>query len=169
MCCPGRWPTPAEVLRVGTRGAGLLCTRGSGHPFLPSPWPLPQGLVSRGDPEGRVGGVPCGCQRGHRWDTGPISLLIQMPTVSCRYRGFILLLTFLIYTCYHMSRKPISVVKVRLASGKEDLRDAGLWQLQRDGPELGHGHPHPLTLSAQPAPPPGRLPLSQRAVPRCPS
>lgn len=30
------------------------------------------------------------------------------------YRGFILLLTFLIYTCYHMSRKPISVVKSRL-------------------------------------------------------
>uniref|UniRef100_G3WTW9 Glucose-6-phosphate exchanger SLC37A2 n=1 Tax=Sarcophilus harrisii TaxID=9305 RepID=G3WTW9_SARHA len=30
-----------------------------------------------------------------------------------RYRGFILLLTFLIYTCYHLSRKPISVVKVR--------------------------------------------------------
>ncbi|XP_054448781.1 glucose-6-phosphate exchanger SLC37A2 isoform X2 [Pteronotus mesoamericanus] len=30
------------------------------------------------------------------------------------YRSFILLLTFLIYTCYHMSRKPISVVKSRL-------------------------------------------------------
>ncbi|XP_040832699.1 glucose-6-phosphate exchanger SLC37A2 isoform X1 [Ochotona curzoniae] len=30
------------------------------------------------------------------------------------YRGFILLLTFLIYTCYHMSRKPISIVKSRL-------------------------------------------------------
>ncbi|XP_007463702.1 PREDICTED: sugar phosphate exchanger 2 [Lipotes vexillifer] len=30
------------------------------------------------------------------------------------YRGFILLITFLIYTCYHMSRKPISVVKSRL-------------------------------------------------------
>lgn len=44
-----------------------------------------------------------------------IFLLIQMPTFFCRYRGFILLLTFLIYTCYHMSRKPISIVKVRLA------------------------------------------------------
>ncbi|KAM9035188.1 glucose-6-phosphate exchanger SLC37A2-like isoform 2-T2 [Sarcophilus harrisii] len=30
------------------------------------------------------------------------------------YRGFILLLTFLIYTCYHLSRKPISVVKSQL-------------------------------------------------------
>ncbi|EHH56885.1 glucose-6-phosphate exchanger SLC37A2 isoform X1 [Macaca nemestrina] len=30
------------------------------------------------------------------------------------FRGSILLLTFLIYTCYHMSRKPISVVKSRL-------------------------------------------------------
>ncbi|XP_045716171.1 glucose-6-phosphate exchanger SLC37A2 isoform X1 [Phyllostomus hastatus] len=30
------------------------------------------------------------------------------------YRGFILLLTFLIYACFHMSRKPISVVKSRL-------------------------------------------------------
>lgn len=30
------------------------------------------------------------------------------------FRGFILLITFFIYTCYHMSRKPISVVKSRL-------------------------------------------------------
>ncbi|XP_076780768.1 glucose-6-phosphate exchanger SLC37A2 isoform X1 [Arvicanthis niloticus] len=30
------------------------------------------------------------------------------------FRGFILLLTFLIYACYHMSRKPISIVKSRL-------------------------------------------------------
>uniref|UniRef100_A0A2K5EAN4 Glucose-6-phosphate exchanger SLC37A2 n=1 Tax=Aotus nancymaae TaxID=37293 RepID=A0A2K5EAN4_AOTNA len=30
------------------------------------------------------------------------------------FQGFILLLTFLIYTCYHMSRKPISIVKSRL-------------------------------------------------------
>uniref|UniRef100_A0A672ZDD5 Glucose-6-phosphate exchanger SLC37A2 n=1 Tax=Sphaeramia orbicularis TaxID=375764 RepID=A0A672ZDD5_9TELE len=29
-----------------------------------------------------------------------------------RYRGFILLLTFLFYTAYHLSRKPISIVKV---------------------------------------------------------
>lgn len=42
-------------------------------------------------------------------------LLAQMPAFSCRFRGFILLLTFFIYTCYHMSRKPISVVKVRPA------------------------------------------------------
>ena len=53
-----------------------------------------------------------------RWHT--TFLLIQMPTSSCRYRGFILLLTFLIYTCFHMSRKPISVVKVRLAWGGEE-------------------------------------------------
>ncbi|CAI9166867.1 unnamed protein product [Rangifer tarandus platyrhynchus] len=31
-----------------------------------------------------------------------------------KYRAYILLITFLIYTCYHMSRKPISVVKSRL-------------------------------------------------------
>uniref|UniRef100_A0A3Q3JIR4 Glucose-6-phosphate exchanger SLC37A2 n=1 Tax=Monopterus albus TaxID=43700 RepID=A0A3Q3JIR4_MONAL len=31
-----------------------------------------------------------------------------------RYRGFILLLTFLIYTTYHLSRKPISIVKSEL-------------------------------------------------------
>lgn len=30
----------------------------------------------------------------------------------CRYRSFILLLTFLFYTAYHLSRKPISIVKV---------------------------------------------------------
>ena len=28
------------------------------------------------------------------------SLLTQMPTFPCRYRAFILLITFLIYTCY---------------------------------------------------------------------
>ncbi|KAM9220766.1 glucose-6-phosphate exchanger SLC37A2 [Dugong dugon] len=37
------------------------------------------------------------------------------------FRGFILLLTFLIYTCYHMSRKPISVVKSRLHQNCSDL------------------------------------------------
>jgi OPA family glycerol-3-phosphate transporter-like MFS transporter 1/2 len=42
-------------------------------------------------------------------------LLTWMLVFSCRFRGFILLLTFFIYTCYHMSRKPISIVKVRLA------------------------------------------------------
>ncbi|XP_075822475.1 glucose-6-phosphate exchanger SLC37A2 isoform X1 [Microtus pennsylvanicus] len=30
------------------------------------------------------------------------------------FRGFILLITFLVYVCYHMSRKPISIVKSRL-------------------------------------------------------
>ncbi|XP_004714240.1 glucose-6-phosphate exchanger SLC37A2 isoform X1 [Echinops telfairi] len=37
------------------------------------------------------------------------------------FRGFILLLTFLIYTCYHMSRKPISIVKSRLHQNCSDL------------------------------------------------
>lgn len=46
------------------------------------------------------------------WDGPPANLDSTFP---CRYRGFILLLTFFIYTCYHMSRKPISVVKVRPA------------------------------------------------------
>uniref|UniRef100_A0A3Q2QZM1 Glucose-6-phosphate exchanger SLC37A2 n=1 Tax=Fundulus heteroclitus TaxID=8078 RepID=A0A3Q2QZM1_FUNHE len=32
----------------------------------------------------------------------------------CRYRGFILFLTFLFYTAYHLSRKPISIVKSQL-------------------------------------------------------
>ena len=32
----------------------------------------------------------------------------------CRYRIFILVVTFLSYVCYHMSRKPISVVKPEL-------------------------------------------------------
>jgi len=32
----------------------------------------------------------------------------------CRYRALILVFTFLIYTAYHLSRKPISVVKVCL-------------------------------------------------------
>lgn len=29
----------------------------------------------------------------------------------CRYKASILILTYLSYTCYHMTRKPISVVK----------------------------------------------------------
>uniref|UniRef100_A0A4X2M4Y3 Glucose-6-phosphate exchanger SLC37A2 n=1 Tax=Vombatus ursinus TaxID=29139 RepID=A0A4X2M4Y3_VOMUR len=37
------------------------------------------------------------------------------------YRGLILLLTFLIYTCYHMSRKPISVVKSQLHRNCSEL------------------------------------------------
>ncbi|XP_037697801.1 glucose-6-phosphate exchanger SLC37A2 isoform X1 [Choloepus didactylus] len=37
------------------------------------------------------------------------------------FRGSILLLTFLIYTCYHMSRKPISVVKSRLHQNCSEL------------------------------------------------
>lgn len=53
---------------------------------------------------------------------GPISLLTPTPAFPCSYRGFILLLTFFIYTCYHMSRKPISVVKVRLAWRGERCR-----------------------------------------------
>ncbi|XP_060035793.1 glucose-6-phosphate exchanger SLC37A2 isoform X2 [Erinaceus europaeus] len=37
------------------------------------------------------------------------------------YRGFILLITFFIYTCYHMSRKPISIVKSRLHQNCSEL------------------------------------------------
>uniref|UniRef100_A0A4X2M603 Glucose-6-phosphate exchanger SLC37A2 n=1 Tax=Vombatus ursinus TaxID=29139 RepID=A0A4X2M603_VOMUR len=37
------------------------------------------------------------------------------------YRGLILLLTFLIYTCYHMSRKPISIVKSQLHQNCSEL------------------------------------------------
>uniref|UniRef100_A0A669BAQ3 Glucose-6-phosphate exchanger SLC37A2 n=1 Tax=Oreochromis niloticus TaxID=8128 RepID=A0A669BAQ3_ORENI len=33
---------------------------------------------------------------------------------KCLYRGFILVLTFLFYTAYHLSRKPISIVKSEL-------------------------------------------------------
>ncbi|CAO2635537.1 Glucose-6-phosphate exchanger SLC37A2 [Lemmus lemmus] len=37
------------------------------------------------------------------------------------FRGFILLLTFLVYVCYHMSRKPISIVKSRLHQNCSEL------------------------------------------------
>ena len=71
--------------------------------------------------EGSVGGAARAGTGGllprHSGDVGLDSLLTQMPTFPCRYRAFILLITFLIYTCYHMSRKPISVVKVSLARG----------------------------------------------------
>lgn len=33
-------------------------------------------------------------------------------TLSCSYRGLTLVLTFFCYTSYHLSRKPISIVKV---------------------------------------------------------
>jgi len=32
--------------------------------------------------------------------------------LCCRYRALVLIFTFFIYTAYHLSRKPISVVKV---------------------------------------------------------
>lgn len=32
----------------------------------------------------------------------------------CRWRGFTLFITFIIYTCYHASRRPLSVVKTIL-------------------------------------------------------
>lgn len=72
---------------------------------------------------------------------GPISLLTRTPTFPCRYRGFILLLTFLIYTCYHMSRKPISVVKVRLASGRKDAGDAREIHSRRGARHSGQDRP----------------------------
>ncbi|KAL6030304.1 hypothetical protein STEG23_036202, partial [Scotinomys teguina] len=37
------------------------------------------------------------------------------------FRGFILLLTFFVYACYHMSRKPISIVKSRLHQNCSEL------------------------------------------------
>ncbi|XP_063293022.1 glucose-6-phosphate exchanger SLC37A2-like [Pelobates fuscus] len=42
-----------------------------------------------------------------------IRLLRSVPR-DARYRGFIFVLTFLIYTSYHLSRKPISIVKSQL-------------------------------------------------------
>uniref|UniRef100_A0A3Q1FMW4 Glucose-6-phosphate exchanger SLC37A2 n=1 Tax=Acanthochromis polyacanthus TaxID=80966 RepID=A0A3Q1FMW4_9TELE len=38
------------------------------------------------------------------------------------YRGFILLLTFLFYTAYHLSRKPISIVKSMVVIRRKDQR-----------------------------------------------
>ncbi|XP_005378512.1 PREDICTED: sugar phosphate exchanger 2 isoform X2 [Chinchilla lanigera] len=37
------------------------------------------------------------------------------------FRGFTLVITFLIYTCYHMSRKPLSIVKSRLHQNCSEL------------------------------------------------
>lgn len=47
----------------------------------------------------------CGQYLHHQFDSS--SLFFPF-----RYRGFILFLTFLFYTAYHLSRKPISIVKV---------------------------------------------------------
>lgn len=57
-----------------------------------------------------------------------------MPPVCCvcsRYRAFIFLLTFLLYASFHLSRKPISIVKVRdytrgLSGNLPE--DWGLWE-----------------------------------------
>lgn len=38
--------------------------------------------------------------------------LTPLLALSCSYRGLTLVLTFLCYTSYHLSRKPISIVKV---------------------------------------------------------
>jgi len=58
-----------------------------------------------------------------------------MTTVFCkshyRYRIIILLATFLAYTCYHMSRKPISVVKTRLLNCTGDDGAARLARLAK--------------------------------------
>ena len=43
-----------------------------------------------------------------------LSLNCNLPDRFSRYRCLVLGLTFLAYTCYHMSRKPISVVKPQL-------------------------------------------------------
>lgn len=37
---------------------------------------------------------------------------LPLTPLSCSYRGLTLVLTFLSYTSYHLSRKPISIVKV---------------------------------------------------------
>lgn len=39
---------------------------------------------------------------------------------GCSYRALILGLTFVAYTCYHLSRKPISVVKGQLVNCSDD-------------------------------------------------
>lgn len=70
------------------------------------------------------------------------------PPLSSRFRGFILLLTFLIYACYHMSRKPISIVKVRLVTKGQCQDMLGLadvccnWMLQTSDNHL----PNSFTL-----------------------
>uniref|UniRef100_A0A8C5GLY4 Glucose-6-phosphate exchanger SLC37A2 n=1 Tax=Gouania willdenowi TaxID=441366 RepID=A0A8C5GLY4_GOUWI len=43
-----------------------------------------------------------------------VTFVFNLIWSSCRYRGFILVLTFLFYTAYHLSRKPISIVKSEL-------------------------------------------------------
>uniref|UniRef100_A0A6I8SJ95 Glucose-6-phosphate exchanger SLC37A2 n=1 Tax=Xenopus tropicalis TaxID=8364 RepID=A0A6I8SJ95_XENTR len=40
--------------------------------------------------------------------------MFLLQILSKSYRGFIIVMTFLFYTCYHMSRKPISIVKGQL-------------------------------------------------------
>ena len=40
------------------------------------------------------------------------TMLIKIPDFFFRYKVFIIIFTFLCYTSYHLSRKPISVVKV---------------------------------------------------------
>ncbi len=59
-----------------------------------------------------------------------------------RYRMAILAMTFVAYTCYHMSRKPISVVKTRLlnCTGDEgsDYANAGHGNVVIPGSEPEH-------------------------------
>ena len=44
--------------------------------------------------------------------THELQILYMLKIMFFSYRGHALMLTFLVYTTYHLSRKPISVVKV---------------------------------------------------------
>ena len=52
----------------------------------------------------------------------PLVVIVTICLFICRYRVSIFVLTFFAYTTYHLSRKPISVVKVTGAGGRGRLK-----------------------------------------------
>uniref|UniRef100_A0A663LTC5 Glucose-6-phosphate exchanger SLC37A2 n=1 Tax=Athene cunicularia TaxID=194338 RepID=A0A663LTC5_ATHCN len=66
---------------------------------------------------------------------------LTSPLLSpCRYRGLTLVLTFLCYTSYHLSRKPISIVKSQLhpncsalgPNPRNDSNSSTWWKIRRE-------------------------------------
>lgn len=124
LCCLGGWCWASSAGRpqvLGTREGSLHPGLWASVPTLPLA-SVPRNLCLVGTLSWSVGGAEAlGLPERAPWDTSPELPaeahfpLTQTAASPCRFRGFILLLTFFIYTCYHMSRKPISVVKVRLA------------------------------------------------------
>lgn len=81
----------------------------------------------------------------------PQTLTSSFPS-SHSYRGLTLVLTFLSYTSYHLSRKPISIVKVS-SSLTTAVGTGSLERAHGDGGADSTSISPPVSLPAEPAAP----------------